>query len=265
MVLRLNRPLGSLFALVVTVMPVTPLAAQLTLDEAWAKVTETSQRKQVFVGALRQLIVVLAGTFGDEGTRVRSSIASMNVALDEWDRLISAFEAQVRQADRPAEFHVALGAVYLDRHRLDEALFEFVEASRLDPSRADAHTFQALSLALLSKPAVAAQALAKASSLNQGKSALLYSEARQLALAGQPEQASEVLRTFIDSLPLQSIDPSASEAGGAPFERVALLRQAAGVAPIFPPAMYADAFTLLTRGAYREAVDRLKQLAEQIR
>jgi len=69
MVPRLNRLLGSLLALVVTV-PVAPLAAQLTPEEAWATVAEANQRKQIFVGALRQLTVALAGTFGDEGPRV---------------------------------------------------------------------------------------------------------------------------------------------------------------------------------------------------
>ena len=269
---RLNHLLGPLLALLVTVMPVAPLKAQarspcdepdckLTLKEAWETVAQVNQRKQVFVGALRQLTVALAGTFGDEGARVRSSIESLDVALDEWDKSILAFEARLRQVDRPAEFHVALGAVYLDRNRLDEARREFVEAGRLDPQRADAHTFQALSSTLLNEPAAAAQALAKASSLDPSKPALVYSQARQLTLAGQAEHAGEILRTFIGSLPLQSIERFASEAGGAPFERIGLLRQAAGVAPIFPPAMYADAFKLLTQGAYREAVDRLKQLA----
>ena len=31
------------------------------------------------------------------------------------------------------------------------------------------------------------------------------------------------------------------------------------MAPIFPPALYADAFTLLTRGAYTDAVDLFRQ------
>ena len=221
MVPRLNHPVASVFAFVVTVMPVAPLAAQprtpcdktdcqLTIDEAWATVADTNQRKQAFVGALRQLIVALAGTFGDEGTRVRSSIESMDVALDEWDRSILAFEARLRQVDRPAEIHVALGAVYLDRNRLDEALREFVEASRLDPQRADAHTFQALSSALLNKPAAAAQALAKASSLDPGKPALVYSMPDNSRWPAEPEQAGKVLRTFIESPPLQSIDRSAA-------------------------------------------------------
>jgi tetratricopeptide (TPR) repeat protein len=272
MVPRLNRLPGSLFGFVVTVMAVAPLVAQsrsscakpdcqLTIDEAWATVAQTNQRKQAFVGALRQFTVALPGTFGDEGARARSSIESMDVALDAWDKSILAFEARVRQVDRPAEFHVALGAVYLDRNRLEEARREFIEASRLDPQRTDAQTFQALSSALSNEPAAAAQAFARASSLDHGKPALLYSQARQLALADQPEQASTVLRAFVESQPLQSIDRSAAEAGGTPFERVALLRQAPGVAPIFPPALYADAFKLLTQGAYREAVERLKQLA----
>ena len=271
-VARLRRLLSALFALVVTVMPVAPVGAQsrdvcakpdcqLTLDEVSATVAEVNQRKQAFVVALRQLLVALTGTFGDEGTRLRSSIESLDLALAQWDGSIVAFETRFRQADRPAEFHMALGAVYLDRNRLGEALREFAEASRLDPLRADAYTFQGLSSSLLNRPAVAAQALAKASALDSGKPALVYSQARQLALASQPEQANAVLRAFIESLPLQSIDRSAGEAGGAPFERVALLRQVAGVAPIFPPALYADAFKLLTRGDYREAVDRLKQLA----
>jgi len=272
MVPRLNRPLGAVFAFVATVVPVAPLAAQsrpscdkpdcqLTLDGAWTTVAQANQRKQAFVAALRQLTVALAGTFGDEGPRVRSSIESMGVALDEWDRSILAFEVQFGQADRGPEFHLALGAVYLDRNRLDEALREFAETSRLDPQRPDAYTFQALSAALLDKPALAAQALAKASALDPGKPALVYSQARQLVLAGEPEHAGEVLRTFVESQPLPSIERSAREAAGAPFDRVALLRQVAGVAPIFPPALYADGFKLLTQGAYRDSVDRLRDAA----
>jgi tetratricopeptide (TPR) repeat protein len=224
-------------------------------------VAQANQRKQAFVGALRQLTVALAGTFGDEGTRVRSSIESMSVALDEWDKSILAFEGQLRQADRRPEFHMALGAVYLERSRLEEALREFGETSRLDPQRADAYTFQALSATLSNKPALAAPALAKASTLDPGKPVLVYNHARQLAIAGEAEHGRKVLRTFVDSWPLQSIERAAVDAGGAPFERVALLRQVAGVAPIFPPALYTDAFKLLTQGAYRDAVDRLRQSA----
>jgi tetratricopeptide (TPR) repeat protein len=234
---------------------------QLTPDEVWATVAQVNQGKQAFVVALRQLLVALAGTFGDEGTHQRSSIESLSVALDNWDRSILSLENQLRQSDSLAEFHIALGTVYLERSHLGEALREFVEAGRLAPLRADAHTFQALSSALLNRPEMAAQALAQAAALDPGKPALVYSRARQLALAGQSEQAGAVFRAFIESVPLESIDRYAGEAGGAPFERVALLRQVAGVAPIFPPALYAEAFKLLTQGEYREAVDRLKHLA----
>ena len=41
----------------------------------------------------------------------------MAAALDAWDRAILAFEARVRQGARPANIHIALGVVYLDRYR----------------------------------------------------------------------------------------------------------------------------------------------------
>jgi len=114
---RSGRAVGALFAFVMIVAPVARPAGQskpqcdrpdcqLTLDDAWATVAQANQRKQAFVGAPRQLTVALAGTFGDEGTRVRSSIESMDAALGEWDRSILAFEAQLREAERPAEFHI---------------------------------------------------------------------------------------------------------------------------------------------------------------
>jgi tetratricopeptide (TPR) repeat protein len=269
---RLHHPFSVLFALVAFLFHFQPIAAQsrvecakpdcqLTLDEVWATVAQVNQGKQAFVEALRRLLVALAGTFGDEGTDQRSSIEALSLALDEWNRSILSLEAQLKQSDSPAEFRIALGTVYLERSRLGEALREFVEAGRLAPLRADAHIFQALSSALLNRPEMAAQALAKASALEPGKPALVYTQARQLSLAGHTEQAGTVLRAFVESVPLESIDRYAGEAGGAPFERVALLRQVAGVAPIFPPALYAEAFNLLQQGAYREALDRLKHLA----
>jgi tetratricopeptide (TPR) repeat protein len=44
----------------------------------------------------------------------------------------------------------------------------------------------------------------------------------------------------------------------APFERVDLLRQAAGVAPIFPQARYVDGYAALRTGDYAKAVEALR-------
>src|SRR5262249_26269536 len=45
------------------------------------------------------------------------------------------------------------------------------------------------------------------------------------------------------------------------FIRPELVRQAAGVAPIFPPALYAQGFTALRAGQYEQAIARFKEAA----
>jgi tetratricopeptide (TPR) repeat protein len=265
---------GGLVALLVSVLPIAPMAWQsqttcsgptcrLSIEEALTTVAQVSERKQNFVQAVRQLIVALAGTFGDEGERIRTTVESMHAALDAWDGAIRALESRVRQAAHPAEVHLALGAVYLDRHLPDQALREFAEASRLDPRRADAHAYQALAHTLSSNPAASAAALAKAISIDAGRPAIIYSMARQLALARQDAEAAAALHTFIASLHSRSLNRPVTTAAGSPFERVGLLRQTPGVAPIFPPALYADAFAHLARGAYKEAVGLIREAVDR--
>ncbi len=265
---------AGLVALLVSVMPLAPVAWQsktacsapecrLGVDEALTTVAQVSQRKQDFVQAVRQLIVALAGTFGDEGVRVRTTVESMETALDGWDGAIRAFESRVRQVEHPAEVHIALGAVYLDRHLPDQALREFAQAARLDRRRADVHTYQALAYTLSNNPAAAAAALANAISIDADRPALTYSMARQLALAHQDAAAAAALGTFAASLHSRLFDRPVTSTTGTPFERVGLLRQTPGVAPIFPPALYAGAFAHLARGAYKEAVGLFRQTVER--
>ena len=234
-------------------------SCELSVEDAFAAVTQISRHKQEFVGNVRQLIVALAGTFGDEGPRIRTTLEAMGSALATWDRTIQQFEDAVRAGNRPAEVHLALGVVYLDRYRLDAAQREFGEATRLNARRADAHTYQALVQTLLNKPDAAAAAFARAAAIDTRKAGLLYSQARQLALAGQQPEAAKALQAFIVAQQARLANPAAPDDGRPPFDRVALLRQTPGVAPIFPPALYAEAFAHLARGAYAEALDLFKQ------
>src|SRR5262247_1508696 len=107
-------------------------SCELTVEDAFAAVSQISRQKQEFVGGVRQLIVALAGTFGDEGPRIRATLQEMGSALATWDRTIQQFEDAVRASNRPAEVHLALGVVFLDRYRLDAAQREFGEAARLN-------------------------------------------------------------------------------------------------------------------------------------
>jgi len=214
-------------------------SSELSVEDAFAAVTQISRQKQEFVGNVRQLIVALAGTFGDEGPRIRTTLEAMGSALATWDRTIQQFEDAVRAGNRPAEVHLALGVVYLDRYRLDAAQREFGEATRLNARRDDAHTYQALVQTLLNKPDAAAAAFARAAAIDTRKAGLLYSQARQLALAGRQPEAAKALQAFIVAQQARLANPAAPDDGRPPFDRVALLRQTPGVAPIFPPALYA--------------------------
>ena len=183
-------------------------SCELTVEDAFAAVTQISRQKQEFVGAVRQLILALAGTFGDEGPRIRATLQSMGTVLTAWDRSILQLEERVRAGNRPAEVHLALGVVYLDRYRLDAAQREFAEAGRLNARRADAHTYQALVQTLSNKPAAAAAAFARAAAIDTGRPGLLYSQARQLALAGQDGEAAKALQAFVAAQQARLANPS---------------------------------------------------------
>src|SRR5437868_5887358 len=115
--------------------PCQGASCELTVEDAFGALTQISRQKQEFVSAVRQLIVALAGTFGDEGPRITATLQSMSTVLASWDRSILLFEQRVRAGSRPAEVHLALGVVYLDRNRLDAAQREFAEAGRLNARR----------------------------------------------------------------------------------------------------------------------------------
>jgi tetratricopeptide (TPR) repeat protein len=234
-------------------------SCELTVEEAFAAVTQASRQKQEFVGAVRQLIAALAGTFGDEGPRVEATLRSMHTVLASWDRSLLQFEQRVKGGSRAAEVHLALGVAYLDRYRLDAAQREFAEAIRLNPRRADAHTYHALVQTLTNQPGLAATAFARAAAADTRRPGLLYSQARQLALAGQEAEAGKALQAFAAAQQARLAAPALQDDGRPPFDRVALLRQVPGVAPIFPLGLYSDAFAQLVRGSYPESLESFKQ------
>lgn len=220
--------------------------------QVWAPAAQIHEIKNQFVAVVRQLAEALAGTYGDEGPRVLASLQLLQRALVQWEDAIRVYEAMLAKAPESAEGHVALGTVYLDRSRTADALREFATAGRLDPTRADVHSLAALALGLDGKPEDAANALVEASALEPGNPITSYSLAQQAFKAGRQEQAKAALRTFQDLQQKRSNDRGDTPA--APFERVSLLRQAAGVAPIFPLDLYRPGFQRLFAGDYAAGV-----------
>ena len=232
----------------------------LAQNQIWAPAAQLHEVKNQFVAAIRQFTEAVAGTFGDEGPRLTSSLEATRRVLAEWDEAIRTYESMMAARPPSAEVHVALGTVYLDRHRTDDALREFAAAGRLDARRADVHSLSALAYGLANKPADAAEAQRAASRLDGGDPITLYGLAQQLSKIDRRDQAADALRSFQESL-WPRLRPASERRPSAPFERVSLLRQVAGVAPIFPLHAYRAGFGLLLAGKYDAAVAELARTA----
>ena len=228
----------------------TGRACTASLDQPWAGAGEIYQRKQEFVAALRQLSIALAGRFGDEGRTLRSDIDALEVALDRWDQAIIAFEAALQKRGYDTEAHIALGTVYLDRYRTEDALRSFEAATRLDSRRADVYQFMAMAHGLANRPSEAVRALTRAADIQPDNAVVRYEIARYAMEAGASPPSSAIFSSFQNAAGKQL----AQSRPEPPFTRPGLLRQVAGVAPIFPPAPYVQAFELLMKGRFEQAI-----------
>jgi tetratricopeptide (TPR) repeat protein len=233
--------------------PLLACAAALLLLSVTSTAAQTPQhifeRKQAFVAAIRQFSISIAGRFGDEGRRLNVDIDTMAAALAAWDESIATFEKGLRGRRLDADDYVALGSVQLDRHRLADAVRSFAAATKLDSTRADLHVLVAMAHALSGQRADATRALTRAAALEPGNVVVRYELARAAMEAGSPPGSTPVFTAFHE-LAARTL----AAGGSVALTRPALVRQTAGVAPIFPPAPYVAAFAALASGRFEDAV-----------
>jgi tetratricopeptide (TPR) repeat protein len=221
-----------------------------------------AEPKDQFVDAIRQFLQAVAGPYGDEGIKARAALNAMELALTDWDKAIKEDQAAARSQAQTAGLHGALGLIYLDRRRLVDAVREFSVASRLDPKRPDIRTLQGFAYSLSDRPAEALRAFAEAAALDPGDPATSYRLARALVRSRQPKPAASARQQFRESQQKNLAKTPSDPTAGRLFIRVDLVRQVAGVAPLFPPAVYADGFAALMQGRYTNAVALLRKEAE---
>jgi tetratricopeptide (TPR) repeat protein len=198
-----------------------------------------------------------AGTFGDEGGELTNAVAAMRESLSRWDQSIAQLQARVKRTPRDAEARIVLATVWLDRHRLQEALDELRAAELAAIDRPDVYRLRGLALAALNRTAEAASAIGRASALEPDNPASRYLLARYRA---QPQRADTTADVWRDVARVaQRARPGVrSDADGvAPFERVGLLRQSSGIAPIFLQSRYSAAMQSIRTGDYATAVAKL--------
>jgi tetratricopeptide (TPR) repeat protein len=204
---------------------------------------------------LTQLINAVDGTFGDEGPALQAAVEAMARGLAAWDARVAGVESGFRadvSAAPPAGAAVmrgALGTVYLERGRIDDALAQFTAATELDRSLSQVHVLRGLTFERTNRAGEAAAAYRAAWQANPTDGASAY-----LVLRAAPSTpaAQEALRAAV----VRRTDSAASSYGGIPV--VDLLDEGAVTAPMFAPSAYGAAFTLIRQGKYDEALTSLK-------
>jgi tetratricopeptide (TPR) repeat protein len=225
-----------------------------TSADLWAGVNDLHQLKVAFVEALRRFAEAASGSYGDEGPSLAATLDDAQRALASWDREIVADESKARSAPPSADARAALGAVYLDRGRVRDALTELTAAVRVDPGRADVHELAAMAYELEGDSATAVTSLEKAAVIAPQNLVTMYRVAR--AVAGDSSKRAVDAQRRVDTLHLSLAGDTSVQ-----FDRIGLLRQTSGVAPIFPPARYVAAFQDIERGRYSEGLAALRVAA----
>jgi tetratricopeptide (TPR) repeat protein len=226
-----------------------------TSADLWAGVNDLHQLKVAFVEALRRFAEAASGSYGDEGSSLASTLDDARRALRSWDQEIITYESRARTASATADARAALGAVYLDRARDRDALTELTAALRVDPRRADVHELAAMAYELGGDSANAVASLEKAVVIAPQNLATLYRIAR--AVAGDSSRRAVDAQRRVDAVHLSLAGDTSVQ-----FDRIGLLRQTSGVAPIFPPARYVAAFQDIERGRYAEGLAALRAAAD---
>jgi tetratricopeptide (TPR) repeat protein len=247
---------------------VVAASVALALVSARPALGQVADPKAAFFQSVARFGVALDGPASDDGRDVRAALDAMSRGLEQWDASLRSSES-IFAANLPgsppaaaARMHIAIGAAFLDRSRLQDALREFLAGSRLDPARADVFTFQGVSYdQILRDFDRAAASYRQAAALDPLSPVRAYLLARALAKGGRRADALEAYRTVL-RLWRRDVAEHAPIPIDTPFVQLGLVQERAGAEPFFPPVQYADGFVQLQRGDYAQAVETLKRAFE---
>jgi tetratricopeptide (TPR) repeat protein len=231
--------------------------------QLWQEATAIHQIKVAFVEALQQFVRAQAGTFGDEGQALRAALDAMRLRLTTWDGAIDQFQNKWSRTSRDADVPLALASVWLDRHRLDAALRELDAAERRDDRRVDLYMMRALASGTSGRYEDAVPALRKAAALEPDNPTLWYGLAQYLTRLQQPDEAARALRRLQRTLDARRGGTGTAVSRPPRFERVDLLRQVSGAAPVFPQSRYAAGFLALASADYAAALARFGEAVDR--
>jgi tetratricopeptide (TPR) repeat protein len=236
----------------------------LTAWASGAALAQPTEPRGAFTNGLGTFSLALRGEFGDEGPRLRSSLEQMRRAVEAWDAGIRTYEAAMAadlkdaDPDAAARLHLALGAIYLDRGRVQDGIRELDAAAAGDPARADIQTFRALARSQLAR-APAVELFRTAASLAPTDPIRAYQYARSLSASGRTDEAVKELQRFLQIPDPRSQIPNPT----SPFLVMGLVQEVPGIEPFLPPALYARGYSLLESGDYAAAVTEFTAALER--
>ena len=227
-------------------------------DRLWVPAGQIHDIKNQFVAGVRQFTEAVAGTFGDEGPQLSASLDVMRRTLAQWDAAIRTYETMVAAlpgSDASAESKVALHGVPRPRPaRRCTARVRRGRTPRPAPRGRTQPQWRGVN---------GLNPQARRGHCGVSKSAGSRPWQHDHALRAGPNNSAVEKKTCCDDSRkrpgLGSAPPAVPTS--APFERVSLLRQVAGVSPIFPLHAYRTGFERLLAGQYDAAIEEFARVA----
>jgi len=219
-----------------------------------------AQLKDSFAQALVEFANAANADVDANGAAVSAALDAMAQGLAAWDaaqvRMESGLAAEVGTAppSAAARMRTVLGAAYLERGRLDDALKQFDAAVSLDPALANAYVLKGLALEAARRPADAAAAYRTAWQRQPEDNASAYRVLR-LAGSGNTSVLAEVTKALSGDV------ERAATRGDRPtigFADARLLDEGSIAAPVFVQAAFSDGIGLMMQGRYEQAIASLK-------
>jgi tetratricopeptide (TPR) repeat protein len=220
-----------------------------------------AQVKDAFLQGVADFVNAANGLSGDEGPALTAAIDAMANGLGQWDAAVAKVEAglaaQIGGAPPPvaARMRATLGAVYLERGRLADALEQFDAAVRLDAEVRDVQSLRGLLYQRMNRPSDAQSAFRSALRQEPGDVTTVYLLLRVASKSADAGERNAAMKTLADAV------ENATPEGRAQFTILDFLEGAAVSAPVFVPAVYNEAATFLTQAKYDEAVAFLRKSA----
>ncbi|HEY1303962.1 MAG TPA: tetratricopeptide repeat protein [Vicinamibacterales bacterium] len=209
-----------------------------------------SAQKDPFIDAFIAFHSNLAGTYGDEGRLVASSLEEMAARLAAWEAETRKAETELKAQSPQASSDLAL--LYLDAGRRDDALTAIEAAIQIEPKRAAFHMFRGLIVDASGRDAEAVRSFTVAANVAPEDPIAAYALVARLAGESNQDDIQPQIATLL------SASRRARPTLRAPFIPVALIDDRAAETPIFSPAQYSDGFTSIAHGRYQEAIARFR-------